>query len=149
MKSLTASTTRVEDRPTWRRMGLQRSTTRPHEWEPGSWQLAIVHDKEVRFRLTGVRTRTGKCVCVDLTEAEFASSVKVAEKVFLATRDIDPRDPNSICWQEQWRGSFYTDEYGVRRFAEGLKAKLIDAACHSKDTGGVFDGQRHHEGRSS
>jgi hypothetical protein len=153
--------TYVEDRKTWRRMGLHRNTDRPHEWEPGSWRLTIVHDTPTRFRLDGIASRSGKVVSVELSQAEVASSAKVAMQVLLATRDTYPEDPNPSAWSELWRGSFYKDEHGVRRFAAGLQSKLFDAACHeypqgdgddadgatSKNAGGGFEGQSQRAGR--
>lgn len=129
----------VQDDP-WERMGLRRMHDRPREYEPGTWQLFVVHSDPVEYVIEGIVSPTRGAVAVTLTSDEFMSPIKTARRILAATTDVDPTNPTPECWAGLWAGKRFQDEYGSRVVRKGLKNKLLEMCEHRHSTP---EAQRH------
>lgn len=105
------------------------------EWWPGEWQLTIVHDDPLTYRLHApawkVYTSDGTGD-VSLTVDQYRSAAKVAAAVLAATGRV-MLDKEPKLWSRIWDGGmkvkdFKSSKTPKTRAAVGLKAKLLDVA---------------------
>lgn len=105
------------------------------EWWPGEWQLTIVHDDPLAYRLHAPAWRvytsdgTGD---VNLTVDQYRSAAKVAAAVLAATGRV-MLDKEPKLWSRIWDGGMkvkdnQSSKNPKTRAAVGLKAKLLDVA---------------------
>jgi hypothetical protein len=118
---------RRNQRP-FERYGLQWNLL-DREWEPGAWQVTVVHSDPREIRLLIPSLETGqKPYRVSLDSKQWVTARDVAVAVFEATGRIDLLDPNPARWTAIWNGENVEDERGERRQVRGLRAKLMEQA---------------------
>lgn len=107
------------------------------EWEPGEWQLTVVHSDPLEYRLHVPAWKpltangTGN---VTLTVDQYVSAAKVARAVLSATGTV-MLDAEPGKWKRIWEGGYKVEDNKSsqqprKRVARGVKAKLLDNPAH-------------------
>lgn len=121
---------RGQQRTAWEKMGLLKNAQRPREYEPGTWQLTVVHSDPVEYVISGVLSPSAGTVSVTLNTEEFMSPSKAAKKILATTTDVDPTSPTPHMWKQLWDGFSYQNGDDARRNVPGLKSRLLDTCAH-------------------
>jgi hypothetical protein len=114
-------------RTPWERMGLEKNAENPDEYEPGTWDMTIIHGDPVEYVISGIQSPTGGSMSVTLTVDEWQSGGKVSKKILATTADVDPSNPRLEKWVKQWAGYF---DRGRAEDIKGLKHKLMETCRH-------------------
>ncbi len=125
----------------YRNRHLERRANRPferhglewdaeaREWEPGGWQLIVVHSDPTMYRLVIPNRTPGEPSHKILMDTRtYLGAREVAIAVLAATKRINLLDPNPSRWAAVWNGENVENEAGERRQIRGLASKLIDVA---------------------
>jgi hypothetical protein len=114
-------------RTPWEKMGLAKNPENPDEYDPGTWDMTIIHGDPVEYVISGIQSPTGGSMSVTLTVDEWQSGGKVSKRVLATTADVDPSNPRLKKWVDQWAGYF---DRRRGRDIKGLKHKLMENCRH-------------------
>lgn len=120
---------RRSSRP-FERYGLEWSTE-DHCWQPGNWQLTVVHSEPAEYKLRIPHPENHQrriTICLDAKE--FVSPRDLAIRVLDASRTVDLLDPNPARWSAIWNGESVRNANGGFDHTRGLKCLLLEQADH-------------------
>lgn len=99
------------------------------EYDPGRWQLTVVHSEPKSYRLTIPSEEDKRPYDVWIDNAKtLQSSRDVASAILAQSNRLDVLDPSPSSWSKVWNGDRTRNEDGLWVEKRSLRIKLLNAA---------------------